>query len=52
MGRGTFVQSSLPGDGTTPAEIMAVRLLLEPQMLALAVANATVPDIALMRSCL
>ncbi len=52
VGRGTFVQSSRPGDGTTPAEIMAVRLLLEPQMLALAVANATVPDIALMRSCL
>jgi GntR family transcriptional regulator, uxu operon transcriptional repressor len=37
---------------TSPAEIMAVRLLLEPQMLGLAVANATAADIDEMRHCL
>jgi DNA-binding FadR family transcriptional regulator len=61
VGRGTFVlrpadavvegNSSGPTD-TSPAEIMAVRLLLEPQMLGLAVANATGADVAEMRRCL
>lgn len=51
VGRGTFV---MPSESpvhldTSPAEIMAVRLLLEPQLLGLAVANATGGDIAEMR---
>jgi GntR family uxuAB operon transcriptional repressor len=60
VGRGTFVVSPAEPDlapdspplDTSPAEIMTVRLLLEPQMLGLAVANATVSDIAEMRRCL
>jgi DNA-binding FadR family transcriptional regulator len=51
VGRGTFV---LPTESaahleTSPAEILAARLLLEPQLLGLAVANATGNDIAEMR---
>lgn len=54
VGRGTFVVPAAPPDQvlTSPAEIMAVRLLLEPQMLGLAVANATAADIDAMRHCL
>ncbi len=51
VGRGTFVVPDPQPDAqeTSPAEIMAVRMLLEPQMLALCVANATASDIAEMR---
>jgi DNA-binding FadR family transcriptional regulator len=54
VGRGTFlVPEQMPAtEETSPAEIMAVRLLLEPQMLSLAVANATAGDIAAMRQWL
>jgi len=51
VGRGTFVAPTVTQD-LSPAHIMAVRLLLEPQMLGLAVANATASDIAEMRRCL
>lgn len=51
VGRGTFVTPAVEHD-ISPAQIMAVRLLLEPQMLALAVAHATPSDIAEMRRCL
>lgn len=54
VGRGTFLVPDVQPDPmlTSPAEIMAVRLLLEPQMLGLAVANATAADIDVMRQCL
>jgi DNA-binding FadR family transcriptional regulator len=54
VGRGTFVTRARPVDDadTSPAEILAVRLMLEPQMLGLAIANATTRDIAEMRHCL
>jgi GntR family uxuAB operon transcriptional repressor len=61
VGRGTFVTPPVAvsdhrnGRGhldTSPAEIMAVRLLMEPEILPLAVANATVSDIEEMRRCL
>jgi DNA-binding FadR family transcriptional regulator len=53
VGRGTFVTPAPAEEGdTSPAEIMAVRLLLEPQLLGLAVAHATPADIAQMRTCL
>ena len=54
VGRGTFlVPDQMPAaQETSPAEIMAVRLLLEPQMLSLAVANATAGDIATMQQWL
>ena len=51
VGRGTFVTPATD-DEVSPAQIMAVRLLLEPQMLTLAVAHATPSDIAEMRRCL
>ena len=51
VGRGTFLTPVVEIE-TSPAQIMAVRLLLEPQMLSLAVANATSSDIAEMRRCL
>lgn len=59
VGRGTFVLPPRePADSTSgtvdtsPAEIMAVRLLLEPQLLGPAVANATGSDLSEMRRCL
>jgi DNA-binding FadR family transcriptional regulator len=54
VGRGTFLAPEAAPDPvmTSPAEIMAVRLLLEPQLLGLAVANATSADIEDMRRCL
>ena len=54
VGRGTFVQDAPAAqeDSTSPAEIMSVRLLLEPQLLALAVASATATDLEVLRRCL
>ena len=53
VGRGTFVAPPPAEEGdTSPAEIMAARLLLEPQLLGLAVAHATPGDIVQMRTCL
>lgn len=60
VGRGTFVlpprnkniSGTAEGVHTSPAEIMQVRMLLEPQILKLTVANATAADIAEMRRCL
>lgn len=59
VGRGTFLAlgpcdgpaASGQGASTSPAEIMAVRLLLEPQTMALAVAAATSADFAEMARC-
>ncbi|MGH9055661.1 MAG: FadR/GntR family transcriptional regulator [Acidimicrobiales bacterium] len=51
VGRGTFVMpATLPE--VSPSDIMVVRQLLEPQILALAVAHATPANIASMRRCL
>jgi DNA-binding FadR family transcriptional regulator len=58
VGRGTFLApAARPRDAggaavTSPAEIMAVRLLIEPQMMALAVAAATSADFAEIQRCL
>jgi DNA-binding FadR family transcriptional regulator len=59
VGRGTFVApakqtdgGSLPVQATSPAEIMAVRLLIEPQTVALAATAATADDYAEMERCL
>lgn len=63
VGRGTFLAPTadavLAGSGaadgavaTSPAEIMAVRLLIEPQMMPLAVAAATSADFAEIERCL
>jgi DNA-binding FadR family transcriptional regulator len=54
VGRGTFVTRARQAEAadTSPAEILAVRLIVEPQMLGLAIANATARDIAEMRHCL
>lgn len=58
MGRGTFLTDMVlsqgrpaPGD-TSPAEIMQVRLLLEPQVAALAARVATQADLDQIGSCL
>lgn len=61
VGQGTFVGArpvrqprglSLVSDMTNPAEVMQVRLLLEPQIARLAALHATPDDIAHMRTCL
>jgi DNA-binding FadR family transcriptional regulator len=56
VGRGTFLAEGPEGpDGaaaTSPAEIMAVRLLIEPRMMPLAVAAATSADFAEIERCL
>lgn len=57
IGRGTFVAPDRSSDvdgpeATSPAEIIAVRLLIEPQMMPLAVAAATPVDLAEIRRCL
>lgn len=57
VGRGTFLapgaDPAVPGPAaTSPAEIMAVRLLIEPQMMPLAVAAATSADFAEIDRCL
>jgi len=63
VGRGTFLAPAAPevsaGSGTadsaaatSPAEIMAVRLLIEPRMMPLAVAAATSDDFAEIERCL
>jgi DNA-binding FadR family transcriptional regulator len=57
IGRGTFLASPrsqgvwVP-EATSPAEIMAVRLLIEPQMMPMAVAAATPADLAEVQRCL
>lgn len=60
VGRGTFLAVSTPdgaGDHATsetisPAQIMAARLLIEPQLMPLVVAAATPSDFAEMNRCL
>lgn len=58
VGRGTFVADTLAGapgeDGpqTSPAEIMQTRLLLEPEIAALAASQATQSDIDHLHHCL
>jgi DNA-binding FadR family transcriptional regulator len=58
VGRGTFLAPAVPGPGsagavaTSPAEIMAVRLLIEPRMMPLAVAAATQADFDEIQRCL
>ncbi len=57
VGRGTFIAKPANGDTadplqTSPAEIMATRLLLEPEIAALAARYATQADLAQIRHCL
>ncbi|MEH6547959.1 MAG: GntR family transcriptional regulator, partial [Sneathiella sp.] len=61
VGRGTFVGKRppegketfpLPADMTNPAEVMEVRLIIEPQIADLAAHRATAADIAFMKQCL
>ncbi|MZR32292.1 FadR/GntR family transcriptional regulator [Sneathiella litorea] len=61
VGRGTFVGKRppentevfpLPADLTNPAEVMEVRLIIEPQIADLAAHRATVNDIDFMKQCL
>src|SRR5882757_2507036 len=59
VGRGTFVgparsepAAALPVQATSPAEIMAVRLLLEPQTMPLVATAATGDDFIEMERCL
>jgi DNA-binding FadR family transcriptional regulator len=59
VGRGTFLAPArpapvtpLPVTSTSPAEIMAVRLLIEPQTMPLAATAATPEDFAEMERCL
>lgn len=58
VGRGTFLTSGVAEapsalrPDTSPAEIMAVRLLIEPQMLRLAVSSAAPTDFEAMQRCL
>ncbi|SFN06625.1 transcriptional regulator, GntR family [Streptomyces sp. cf124] len=58
VGRGTFIapdETTLadgPAHQPSPAEIMASRLVLEPELMPLAVASATGADLAEMERCL
>ncbi|MEH6525395.1 MAG: FCD domain-containing protein [Sneathiella sp.] len=61
VGRGTFVGKRppegketfpLPADMTNPAEVMEVRLIIEPQIADLAAQRSTAADIAFMKQCL
>jgi GntR family transcriptional regulator, transcriptional repressor for pyruvate dehydrogenase complex len=60
VGRGTFVAAAPAGaaglearfERASPAEIMALRLLLEPQAIELAAARATADDLVFLRDCL
>lgn len=61
VGRGTFVGRrpaepkevfTLPADMTNPAEVMEVRLILEPHLADLAAHRATAEDLAFMEQCL
>lgn len=61
VGQGTFVGTrpvkqatglSLVSDMTNPAEVMEVRLIIEPQTARLAALRATADDVAHMRHCL
>lgn len=55
VGRGTFLAPTEPAEtvtGPSPAEIMAARMVLEPQLMSLAVAAATTKDFEEMERCL
>lgn len=58
VGRGTFIApeettlTDAPAHQPSPAEIMASRLVLEPELMPLAVATATGADLAEMERCL
>ena len=57
VGRGTFRSATAPppaaeDDTLSPSEVVECRLLLEPEMISLAVARATPADIARMAECL
>ncbi len=58
VGRGTFVADTLAGTAggdtpqTSPAEIMQTRLLLEPEIAALAASQATQADVDHLHHCL
>lgn len=58
VGRGTFVADTLAGSAgddapqTSPAEIMQTRLLLEPEIAALAASRATQADVDHLHHCL
>jgi DNA-binding FadR family transcriptional regulator len=57
VGRGTFLSPESPavddaGLQPSPAEIMTARLLLEPELMALAVGSATSADLEEMQRCL
>lgn len=61
VGKGTFVGKRppserevfpLPADMTNPAEVMEVRMILEPQIADMAAHRATINDIAFMKQCL
>jgi DNA-binding FadR family transcriptional regulator len=58
VGRGTFIapdhtaHPGTPGHQPSPAEIMASRLVLEPELMPLAVASATGADLEEMERCL
>jgi DNA-binding FadR family transcriptional regulator len=53
VGRGTFVAGDgRAGDDVSPRDVLAVRLLLEPAMMGLVVANATKSDFDRLEHCL
>jgi DNA-binding FadR family transcriptional regulator len=55
VGRGTFLAGGVgspPGNEASPAEVMAVRLLLEPQVVALVTTSATPRDLERIEHCL
>jgi DNA-binding FadR family transcriptional regulator len=52
VGRGTFVAGKPVGSGDiSPRDVLAVRLLLEPAMMSLVVANATRTDLDRLEHC-
>jgi GntR family transcriptional regulator, uxu operon transcriptional repressor len=52
VGRGTFVAGKQTGTGDiSPRDVLAVRLLLEPAMMSLVVANATKTDLDRVERC-
>jgi DNA-binding FadR family transcriptional regulator len=58
VGRGTFLSGGAGRDGAgsaneaSPAEVMAVRMLLEPQVVALVTTSATPRDLERIEQCL
>lgn len=59
VGRGTFLREPVrcqpdmdAGDDFSPADVMAVRFLLEPQIMPMVVARATVRDLERLDQCL